>query len=74
MTSGATTLVNARAGYRFRDVALFLDVLNLFDSRAADVSYFYPSRLQGEAADGVEDLHVHPVIPVTARVSAVVRF
>ncbi len=73
VTSAATALVNARAGYRFRAVAVFLDVLNLFDSRAADVSYFYASRLPGEAAEGVEDLHVHPVIPRAARLSAVVR-
>ncbi|HEX8298857.1 MAG TPA: TonB-dependent receptor [Rubricoccaceae bacterium] len=74
VTSGATTLVNVKAGYRFRDVALALDVLNLLDSHAADVSYYYPSRLPGEAAEGVEDLHVHPVVPVTARLTAVYRF
>ncbi len=51
-----------------------LDVLNLLDSEAADVSYFYPSRLQGEGTDGVEDVHFHPVIPRTARLSATVRF
>ncbi len=69
----ATTLVNAKVGYQFRQAAVALDVLNLFDSHAADVSYFYPSRLPGEAADGVEDVHVHPVIPITARLSVTVR-
>ena len=73
VSSGATTLVNAKAGYRFQSVAVALDVLNLFDSHAADVSYFYPSRLPGEAADGIEDVHFHPVIPLTARLSVTVR-
>ena len=73
VTSGATTLVNVRAGYAFRQAAVALDVLNLLDSHAADVSYFYPSRLRGETADGIEDIHFHPVIPVTARLSVTVR-
>ncbi len=71
--AAATTLVNAKAGYQFRQAAVALDVLNLLDSHAADVSYFYPSRLPGEAAGGVEDVHFHPVIPITARLSVTVR-
>ncbi len=72
--SEATTLLSAKAGYRFGAVALALDVLNLLDSQASDVSYFYASRLQGEPLGGVEDVHFHPVIPRTARLSATVRF
>ena len=71
--SEATSLLNARAGYRFRAVAVALDVLNVLDSDAADVSYFYPSRLQGEAAE-TEDVHFHPVIPRTARLTLTARF
>ena len=71
ITSEATTLLNAKLGYRFASVAVSLDVLNLLDSEAPDVSYFYASRLPGEAAAGVEDVHFHPVIPRTARLTAV---
>ncbi len=72
--AAATTLLNLKAAYRFRRVSVALDVLNLTDSKDADVSYFYASRLPGEAAGGVEDVHFHPVIPRTARLSATVRF
>ena len=72
--AAATTLLNAKLGYRFRSVAVALDVLNLLDADDADVSYFYPSRLQGEPADGIEDVHFHPVIPRTARLSVTGRF
>jgi len=30
---------------------------------------YYPSRLRGEPADGVDDIHLHPTLPRTARVS-----
>ncbi len=70
----ATTLLNAKAGYRFRSVAVALDVLNLLDSNDADVSYFYASRLQGEPLVGIEDVHFHPVIPRTVRLSVTWRY
>jgi hypothetical protein len=62
-------IVNGEAGYRIAGGAhLVLDVLNLFDARASNIEYFYRSRLPGEASDGVEDIHTHPVAPRTARV------
>jgi hypothetical protein len=36
---------------------------------AADIQYFYGSRLRGEPAGGVEDVHFHPVEPRQLRVS-----
>jgi outer membrane receptor protein involved in Fe transport len=44
-----------------------LDVLNLFDDDENDIEYFYASRLPGEPAAGVEDIHFHPVEPRTVR-------
>lgn len=65
-----TTLLNADAGYPFRSrVRLKATVLNLLDSRASDVQYFYASGLRGGPADGVEDVHFHPVEPRQLRVS-----
>ncbi len=74
VTSGATALVNAKAGWRLGALAVSLDVLNVLNSGDADVSYFYPSRLAGEPAEGVEDIHFHPVPPRTARLTLLGRF
>ena len=67
--SDPTTLVNF-GGYltrgRFR---IGVDLLNAFDAQDADITYFYASRLPGEAAEGVEDRHIKPVEPRQVRVS-----
>jgi hypothetical protein len=44
-------------------------VLNLLDAAEYDIQYYYPSRLQGEPAGGVEDVHFHPVEPRQVRIS-----
>lgn len=68
-------LVNAEGGYRVGPrTRLVLDVLNVFGSRASDIDYFYRSRLHGEPAGGVDDIHTHPVAPRTARLSLRVDF
>lgn len=64
----ATTLVNVRAGLTFRRVELFADLLNLFDSRAHDVDYFYATRLPGEPAEGIEGFNSRVVEPRQLRV------
>jgi outer membrane receptor protein involved in Fe transport len=66
--SSSTTIWNAEAGYRLSSRArLVLEAFNLFDARASDIDYFYASRLPGEVADGVEDIHTHPALPRSAR-------
>lgn len=67
--SNPTTLVNAGLHYRFGRVRLGVDIFNLFDSKDADITYFYTSRLQGEPAGGVDDFHLHPVEPRQFRAS-----
>jgi hypothetical protein len=42
---------------------LVLEVFNLFNAKASDIDYFYRSRLAGEPAEGVDDIHTHPVLP-----------
>jgi hypothetical protein len=75
VASNATTLWNGEVGYRLSPRArVVLEGYNLFDSKTADVDYFYTSRLPGEPAAGVDDLHTHPAIPRTARVSLHVSF
>lgn len=67
--SDPTTLVNLGLYYRIGRARFGLDILNLFDARDADISYYYASRLPGESADGVEDVHLHPVEPRQVRLS-----
>lgn len=64
-----TTLVNTSFGYVIRRVRLAANVLNLLGTTARDIQYFYPSRLAGEPAGGVEDVHFHPVEPRQLRLS-----
>jgi hypothetical protein len=66
--SDASSVVNLSAGFRRGHYDLRLDVLNLFDSRDDDITYFYASRLPGEPADGVADYHFHPIEPRDLRV------
>jgi hypothetical protein len=67
--SKPTTLWNAEAGYRFSGSArLVLEVFNLFDAEVSDIDYFYTSRLPGEPAEGIDDVHTHPALPRSARV------
>jgi hypothetical protein len=64
-----TTLVNAQAGYRFGPVQLVASLLNVFDTKASDIQYYYASRLPGEAPEGVSDVHFHPVEPRQLRIA-----
>jgi hypothetical protein len=73
--SKSTTIWNAEMGMNLSPrVRLLFEGFNLFDAAAADIDYFYTSRLRGEPLDGVEDLHSHPSIPRTGRVSLQVSF
>jgi outer membrane receptor protein involved in Fe transport len=72
--SEASTVANARLAWRGGRFTLALEALNLFDGDGADITYFYASRLAGEPADGVEDIHFHPIPPRSLRVQARVGF
>ncbi|MFM9937336.1 MAG: TonB-dependent receptor [Novosphingobium sp.] len=67
--SRPTTLVNLGGYYTLGRLKLGVDVLNLFDAKNTDITYFYTSRLQGEPSGGVDDYHLHPVEPRQVRVS-----
>ena len=73
--SKGTTLAYLRVGHQLtRDVKVALDVFNLFNRRASDIDYFYTSRLPGEAAAGVADLHSHPAEPRSVRLTVAMSF
>lgn len=60
--SEATSVVNLGFYYDLGPAELSLDILNLFDSEDADITYFFESQLPGEAAP-IADRHLHPVEP-----------
>ena len=73
--SASTTLLNADIGYKLRDdLRLGVEIFNLLDSEDSDIEYFYASRLPGEPAAGVDDIHFHPVEPRSARVTLSLSF
>lgn len=73
--SSATAIAYARVGYQLdKSTKLTLDVFNLFDSKDSDIDYYYQSRLNGEPASGVSDIHFHPVVPRTLRLTLLYNF
>ena len=73
--SKPTSLLNGEVGYRLsRTVRIALDLFNIFNATDSDVDYFYTSRLPGEPAAGVEDIHFHATLPRTARLSLIIGF
>ena len=62
-------------GYRLHPkLSATLAVFNLLDTDENDITYFYTSRLDGEAAEGVDDFHLHPVEPRSLRLTLTGRF
>jgi len=73
--SASTVLAYGRIGYRInRNTRLTLDGFNLFNRQASDIDYYYQSRLAGEPAAGVNDIHFHPVEPRTVRLTLAYNF
>lgn len=72
--SDPSTLFNASLGYQIGGWKVWLEMLNVFDSDDHDIDYYYASRLQGEADEGVEDLHYHPLEPRMVRGGIAYRF
>ncbi len=79
-----STLVNATVGYRFGRYEIAAEVLNVLNSKADDIAYYYPSRLPSallaargrppEPAAGVNDFVIHPVEPFQVRASLTAHF
>ena len=73
--SSQTTIVNAEAGYKLSDrVQVVVEGFNLLNARVSDIEYFFVSRLPGEPAGGVEDIHLHAALPRSVRVTTRVSF
>ncbi len=75
VTSRGTTLWNGELGYSVSsNTRLVLELFNIFDAKVSDIDYFYPSRLPGEPADGIDDIHTHPALPRSARLGVQFSF
>jgi outer membrane receptor protein involved in Fe transport len=73
--SKSTTLFNAQATYELNPkTRLRFDVFNIFNREADDITYYYTSRLPGEPAEGVTDIHFHPVESRTFRLGVLYNF
>lgn len=72
--SRPSSLINALFVQDFGRASLMVEVLNLTDSRKDDIAYSYASRLPGEPAEGVDDVHFHPVEPRAVRVGMKINF
>lgn len=70
----STFLLNTQVAYQHNDWQVGVEVLNLLDSDAHDIDYYYASRLPGEPEEGVEDLHYHPVEPRTIRLTFGIKY
>jgi hypothetical protein len=64
-----SSIVNLALGYRIGEARVSVSALNVLDADDSDIEYWYPSRLEGEALGGVEDVHFHPVEPRQLRLS-----
>lgn len=71
--SDPTTIVNLSASYDWKSMTFGLEVLNALDAEDNDITYYFESRLPGEAAP-VEDFHFHPVEPRQLRFSVRYNF
>ena len=62
--------VNVDGRYDFGDGwSAALGVYNLLDTKRNAMEYFYVDRLQGEASYGAADTHIHPLEPISARLT-----
>ncbi len=62
------TETNVNLGYRVNaHLKAEVELFNLFDVRADSAAYDYVDRLPDEPAEGVDDHHIHPLEPLSAR-------
>lgn len=62
------TRVDLTLRYRYKNLETFAIVENLFDSDYRDAQNFFESRLPGEPAEGVGDIHFTPGNPFAFRI------
>ncbi|WP_292992884.1 TonB-dependent receptor [Nitrosomonas sp.] len=73
--SNHTITLNGQIGYKIsKNVRMMLQGFNLLNTHAHAIDYYYTSRLPGEPAAGVGDLHFHPIESRSFRVNLVANY
>ena len=77
--SSSTSLLSAKVGYNFnKNWTLCVEGFNLLDNKNHEIDYYYPSRLENEAAGpdsgGYNDIHFKSVEPIAVRAALTFRF
>ncbi|MCD2448827.1 TonB-dependent receptor [Methylicorpusculum oleiharenae] len=73
--SDSTILLSAMLGYAFnKNWTVQAEMFNLLDRKDSAIDYYYPSRLPGEDAAGIDDVHFHPIEPMSFRISLKAAF
>jgi len=73
--SHSTSLLSADAGYDLNDHwRVQAEVFNVLNRKSSAIDYYYTSRLAREPLDGANDIHFHPVEPVSFRVGVTGKF
>jgi outer membrane receptor protein involved in Fe transport len=73
--SKSTLLLSAMLGYEFnKNWTIQAEAFNLLNRKDSAIDYYYTSRLQGEAAAGVDDIQFHPVEPINFRIGITMKF
>ncbi|MFN7138173.1 MAG: TonB-dependent receptor [Limisphaerales bacterium] len=77
--SNETILLSAQVGYKINKTwTLSAEVFNLLNRKDSEIDYFYPSRLADEPVGpdegGYNDIHFHPVDPISFRVALTATF
>lgn len=68
--SSSTAVFNGRVGFKISpEVRVLLEGFNLTDRKVSAIDYYYTSRLPGEPAEGVDDIHFHPIESGSFRLS-----
>ncbi|PXW89044.1 outer membrane receptor protein involved in Fe transport [Nitrosomonas sp. Nm84] len=67
--------LNGQIGYKIsKNVRAMIQGFNLLNTHAHTIDYYYTSRLPGEPAAGVNDVHFHPIETSSVRVNLVANF
>ena len=73
--SKSTITLNGRIGYKITPKArINLEGYNLTNRKESAIDYYYTSRLPGEPAEGVNDVHFHPIESRSFRLNLIVNF
>lgn len=70
-----TVTLNGQIGYKIgKNVRVMVQGFNLLNTHAHAIDYYYASRLPGESAAGVNDVHFHPVETRSFRMNLMANF